>query len=192
LVPVENSNVNTDWTYNVMMTKFGFGNANVPGVYFDEENRRHLNTIRKADVDLAFDLVNKNKKDSAKSVLERCDKMMLQQNFPYGMISRGNEHNQLSMAVMQAAYLAEDKVLADKVANAVKKDLQQQMKYYNSLSGWQASGLAYDKQNAQDLLNRITQIQQLLGGNKPATPDEVGTELKPNADTAPPKTDTPQ
>ena len=84
LVPVENSNVNTDWTYNVMMTKFGFGNANIPNVYFDEENRRHLNTIRKAEVDLAFDLVNKNKKDSAKSVLERCDKMMLQENFPYG------------------------------------------------------------------------------------------------------------
>ena len=190
LVPVENSNVNTDWTYNVVMTKFGFGNANIPGVYFDEENRRHLNTIRKAEVDLAFDLINKNQKDSARSVLQRCDKMMLQQNFPYGMISRGNDHNQLSMAVMQAAYLADDKTLAEKVANSVKKDLQQQMKYYNSLSGWQATGLAYDKQNAQETLDRLTQIQQVLGGNKAVTP-ETGTELK-QIDTTPPKTDTPQ
>ena len=115
---------------------------------------------------------------------------MLQQNFPYGMISRGNDHNQLSMAVMQAAYLADDKTLAEKVANSVKKDLQQQMKYYNSLSGWQATGLAYDKQNAQETLDRLTQIQQVLGGNKAVTP-ETGTELKP-IDTTPPKTDTPQ
>ena len=154
LVPVENCNVNTDWTYNVLMKKFGFGNANIPGVYFDEENRRHLNTIRKAEVDLAFDLINKNKKDSAKSVLERCDKNMLQQNFPYGMVSRGNDHNQLSLAIMQAAYLADDKPLAEKVGNSVKTDLQQQIKYYNSLTGWQADGLNYEKQNAQQILDR--------------------------------------
>jgi len=194
LVPVENSNVNTDWTYNVMMTKFGFGNANIPNVYFDEENRRHLNTIRKAEVDLAFDLLNKDKKDSARKVLQRCDKMMLQENFPYGMVSRGNDHNQLSLAVMQAAYLADDKALGEKVGNSVKKDLQQQMKYYNSLSGWQAEGLAYEKQNAQEILDRLSQVQQVLGGNKTTTPEKTG-ELKAAADstdTAKPATDTPK
>ena len=192
LVPVENSTVNTDWTYNVVMTKFGFGNANIPGVYFDEENRRHLNTIRKAEVDLAFDLINKNKKDSAKSVLERVDKMMLQQNFPYGMVSRGNDHNQLSMAVMQAAYLADDKPLAEKVAKSVKTDLQQQMKYYNSLSGWQAEGLNYEKQNAQEILDRLNQVQQVLGGSPNLTPEKTGA-LKPPPDSttsAMPQTDT--
>ncbi len=178
LIPVENSTVNTDWVYDVVMKKFGFGNANIPNVYFDEENRRHLNTIRKAEVDLAFDLINKNKKDSAKAVLERCDKMMLQQNFPYGMCSRGNDHNQLSMAVMQAAYLADDKPLADKVGKSVKTDLQQQIKYYNSLSGWQADGLSYEKQNAQELLDRLNQVQQVLSASKSPTPEKA-TELKP-------------
>ncbi len=46
LVPVKNSEVNRDWAYDVMMKKFVFGNADKPGVYYDEENRRHLNTIR--------------------------------------------------------------------------------------------------------------------------------------------------
>ncbi len=191
LVPVENSSVNTEWTYNVYMNKFGFGNANIPDVYFDEENRRHLNTIRKAEVDLAFDLINKDKKDSAKSVLQRADKMMLQQNFPYGMVSRGNDHNQLSLAVMQAAYLADDKALAEKVANSVKKDLQQQVKYYNSLSGWQAEGLNFEKQNAEEILNRLQQVQQAFGGNPNLTPERTG-ELAPAADTAKPPTDTPK
>jgi hypothetical protein len=182
LVPVEGSGVNTNWTYNVIMNKFGFGSANIPGVYFDEENRRHLNTIRKAEVDLAFDLIEKGKKDSAKAVLQKVDKNMLQENFPYGMVSRGNDHNQLSLAVMQAAYMADDKALAEKVASSVKKDLQQQMKYYNSLSGWQANGLTYEKQGAQELLDRLSQVQQVLGGgNLPKAPEEGG-ELKPAVD----------
>jgi transmembrane protein TMEM260 (protein O-mannosyltransferase) len=188
LIPVQNSTVNTDWAYNVVMKKFGFGNANLPNVYFDEENRRHLNTIRKAEVDLAFDLINKNKKDSAKSVLELVDKNMLQQNFPYGMVSRGNDHNQLSLAIMQAAYLADDKPLAEKVGKSVKTDLQQQIKYYNSLSGWQADGLSYEKQNAQDILDRLIQVQQILGGSKAPTPEATG-ELKPPPDTTKPPTD---
>src|SRR6185436_427807 len=134
-----------------------------PNVYFDEENRRHLNTIRRAELDLAFDLINKNKKDSAKNVLERLDRNMLQQNFPYGMVSRGNEHNQLSLAIMQAAYLADDKALGDRVGKSVKTDLQQQMKYYNSLSGWRADNLQYEKQSADDMLKRLDQMQQMFG-----------------------------
>jgi hypothetical protein len=188
LVPVENSTVNTDWAYNVFMTKFGFGNANIPNVYFDEENRRHLNTIRKAEVDIAFDLINKKDSVRAKAVLERCDKMMLQENFPYGMCARGNDHNELSLAIMQAAYLADDRPLAEKVANSVKKDLQQQIKYYNSLSGWQADGLNYEKQNAQTLLDRLTQVQQVMGGSKQAAPEKTG-ELKPPPDTTKQPTD---
>ena len=47
--------------YNLVMDpkKWGYGNANPPGVYYDEENRRHLNDIRKADTELAFDLIFK-------------------------------------------------------------------------------------------------------------------------------------
>ncbi len=176
LVPVENSTVNTNWSYQVFMTKFGFGNANIPGVYYDEENRRHLNTIRRAEVDIAFDLINKNKKDSAKAILERSDKEMLQQNFPYGMTSRGNDHDQLSLAVMQAAYLADDKQLADKVARSVKTDLQQQIKYYNSLTDWRADNLNYEKQNAQDLLNKLNQMQQMYTMKTPSL--ENGSLLK--------------
>lgn len=187
LVPVENSSVNTNWSYEVFMQKFGFGSANIPGVYFDEENRRHLETIRRAEVDIAFDLVNKNKKDSAKNVLERGDKEMLQQNFPYGMTSRGNDHDQLSLGVMQAAYLADDKALAEKVARSVKTDLQQQIKYYNSLDGWRADNLAYEKQNAQDLLTKLDQMQQMFGaGGK--NPLENGSIIKAvdSGDTAQP------
>jgi hypothetical protein len=41
-----------------MMNKFTFGNANVKGVYFDEENRRHLNTIRLAYAQAAINFTS--------------------------------------------------------------------------------------------------------------------------------------
>ena len=49
LVPLVGQNMlNTKASYEVLKNKFAFGNANVKGVYFDEENRRHLIGIRQA------------------------------------------------------------------------------------------------------------------------------------------------
>ena len=66
LVPVAGSEVNDGWVYDKMMSKFASGNADKPGVYFDEENRRHLNTIRMAYASAAMDLAQKDKKEELK------------------------------------------------------------------------------------------------------------------------------
>jgi len=142
LVPVDNPYgfsqdapfVNTDWAYNKMTTVFASGNANIKGVYFDEENRRHLNTIREAYTDLAFDLINKNRKEDAIKLLNHCDSMMLEENFAYGQVSRGNQHDRNSLRFLSACYNAGDKVLAAKVSKSLKKDLEQQQAYYASLN----------------------------------------------------------
>ncbi len=157
-VPVENSQINTDYMLNVIMNKFAYGNANIPGVYFDEENRRHLNDIRRAHVELAFDLIFKNRKEDARKVLEKADKMMLPENFPYGYTARSNDHNMISLAFLEACYRADDSTLAAKVKTSVEKDLQQQIKFYNSLTGNMAQNMSYEKQNAQRLLQQLDQL----------------------------------
>jgi hypothetical protein len=154
LVPVENTNtatasdwpfVNSDWAYDKMMKTFGFGNAELKGVYYDEENRRHLNSIREAYTDLAFDLVNRNRKEDARAILGRCDKMIQEENFSYGQVSRGNQHNRNAMRFLAACYSAEDKELAAKVLKGLKKDLNQQQDYYVSLGNGKLDRAAYDK-----------------------------------------------
>jgi hypothetical protein len=134
LVPVENSEVDNDASYKTIMEKFAYGNADLPGVYYDEENRRHLNTIRLAHAQLAQSLVAAGRKDSARQILEHFDQHVRESNFPYGMTSnRGNQQNGISMQFLQACYMAGDTNLARKVEASVKKDLQQQMRYYKSL-----------------------------------------------------------
>jgi hypothetical protein len=173
-VPVENSPVNTDWMDKVVMNKFAFGNANLPNVYFDEENRRHLNSIRQADAQLALDLSFKGRNEDAIKVLEKTDKMMLQQNFPYGMVSRGNEHNRLSMIFLEACYRANDITLANKVLSSIRTDLQQQMKFYNSLTGDKADNMQYEKQNAQQLISELDKLQQYFTIKQPGVPETGG------------------
>jgi hypothetical protein len=162
LVPVESKNANfgyynNDVAYKNMMTKFGFGNASTKGVYYDEENRRHLNTLRAAHAQLALSLVDEGKKDSARKLLEHFDQNVLESNFPYGMTSnRGNQHNRISMSFLLAAYESGDGTLAKKVGASLKKDLTQQLRYYNSLG---------ESMSNEQLAINAQMAQQNKGGN---------------------------
>jgi hypothetical protein len=161
LAPVKNSKVNTDWMLDKLTNMFAFGNANKPGVYFDEENRRHLGGIRSAYAELAIDLAAKNRKEEARAVLNKVDKMMHESNFGYGLTSRGNLHNRNSLLFLEACYLAGDQTLIQKVSAAVKQDLQQQVNYYNTLSGQKADNMAQEKQTAETYLQALGQMQTM-------------------------------
>jgi Protein of unknown function (DUF2723) len=166
LVPVKNGEVNRDWAYDVMMKKFEFGNANVPGVYYDEENRRHLNTIRMQFAQVANNLADHDRKHDASHLLHKADSMMLQQNFPYGLASRRQQQDQISGQFLLAAYKAGDMALAKKVSDALRKDLEQQITYFNSLDENKQASLAYDNQIVQQLLQQIQGMEQYF--TKPA------------------------
>ncbi len=174
LVPVEGDDINGDWMYDKTMNKFGFGNADLKGVYYDEENRRHLISIRQAYGELGTYLASRGKKDSARNVLNRADKMILQENFPYGMVSRYNQHDRTSLMFLDACYRADAKELAAKVKESVKKDLEQQIKYYNSLSGYRADNMSEEKRTAESYLQAINQMEQVYGA-KPATAENGKT-----------------
>ncbi len=176
LVPVANDEINADWAMDKLMNKFGFGNADVKGVYFDEENRRHLNSIRSAYAELASYLAAKGRKEDARKVLNKVDNGMLQENFAYGMVSRGNTHNRSSLLFLNACYLAEDKALIAKVSASIKKDLQQQIKYYNSLDGRNADNMSEEKRYAESYLNAMDQMEKQYTQPKAVVP-EVGSKI---------------
>lgn len=183
LVPVVNSDVNRDWVFDKMMNKFVFGNANVPGVYYDEENRRHLNSLRMAYAQAALNLAENGKKEEATKMLEKCDKGMLEENFAYGMVSRSQQHNYISVMMMQAAYAAGDTVLGAKIAKSVKKDLEQQLVYYNNLPEERQGYFDYpdgsgrkrgDKNEAESLLAQMQLIEQHF---KTPAPTEIQGQI---------------
>jgi hypothetical protein len=159
-VPVENTNnsgVNTEVAYNNIMRKFGYGHANKKGVYFDEENRLHMNVIKLAHAQVARSLAQAGKKEEARRVLHRYDDQVNEANVPYGMTSnRGNMHNIYSLQFLEACYAANDLTLAKKVAASLKKDLQQQMRYYQYLGD--------DHYNQEQMVNNAWLLLQGKGG----------------------------
>ena len=162
LVPVAQSAVNTEWMADKLMNKFSAGNADIHGVYFDEPNRRQLISIRSAYAELADDLAAKGRKEEARKYLQKADKMMLDENFPYGHISSGNMHDRSSLSFLEACYQADAKDLIDKVSKSVKTDLAQQIRFYNSLQGNKAEAMAFEKNTAEGLLTAINKMEAIF------------------------------
>ena len=134
LTPVNSgSNVNVEPMMNNMMTKFSNGHADVKGVYFDEENRRHLYTLRQSFADLAKALLAKGRKDEAKQVVLKSDSLVPDTNVPYANPSRYEFHNYASFTLMEAAYESGATELAAKINKQLNTDLSQHMDYLASL-----------------------------------------------------------
>src|SRR6186713_738327 len=164
LIPIKpTSDVNVKPMYEHMMTKFANGHADVKGVYFDEENRRHLYQIRQSYADLARELLARGEKDSAKAVVLKSDQLIPDTNVPYGIPSRYEQHNQSSWSLMEAAYGSGATDLGKKISKELSKDLDQHMEYLASLGDM-------TKKQLEDILMNYTQqkymeqLQEQQGG----------------------------
>ncbi|MEJ7610182.1 MAG: DUF2723 domain-containing protein [Ferruginibacter sp.] len=179
LVPVNEGDVNKDWALDKMMNKFVFGNADKKGVYFDEENRRHLNSIRLAYAQAASNLADAGRKEEAKKMLNKCDKMILESNMPYGMVSRNQQQNQISLQFLVAAYKAGDAALANKVSAAVRKDMEQQAVYYESLSDNKRAALVQEEERNTMLMRGLMQLEQQFKNPLPAAENPATIQTEP-------------
>ena len=96
---------------------------------------------------------------------------MLAENFPYGMVGRNQMHNQYSLQMLIAAFKAEDSVLANKIKKSVKKDLEQQVSYLNSLPERMQEQMSGELDDVKRLLMGMQQVEQQF--NKAALPTAV-------------------
>jgi hypothetical protein len=124
---------NTDFMYNNLMTKFEFGGAGKSGVYYDEENRRHLLNIRSVYAEAAGNMADIGRQSDAQKLLEKVEAGILPENLPYAMTGRFSSHNQTGLLYLEAAYKAGKTDLAEKIRKDLRKDMEQQKRYYDNL-----------------------------------------------------------
>lgn len=125
---------NTEFMLNNMLTKFEFGGANKKGVYFDEENRRHILNLRALYGEAAGNLADKGRKEEAGKLIDKAEAGISTENLPYAMTSRYNGHNQTGLLYLEACYKAGKKELAEKIRAELRKDLEQQRDYYQYIA----------------------------------------------------------
>ncbi|MER3470359.1 MAG: DUF2723 domain-containing protein [Chitinophagaceae bacterium] len=150
---------NSDVMYNNLMTKFRSGGADQikngkAVVYYDEENRRHLLSIRSTFAEAAGNLADAGRKAEANNLLNRAEQLIKPEALPYAMVGRSNSHNQTSLIYLEAAFKAGNTQLADKLRAAIRKDLTDQRAYYNYLRT--------EKEAAYNSLQREAEINEYM------------------------------
>ncbi|WP_240410019.1 glycosyltransferase family 117 protein [Flavisolibacter nicotianae] len=177
LVPVLSDkpgrSMEVDTTKKLLTEVFRAGNASNGNVYFDEENRRHLLSIRSTYAQGASALSDEGRKPEAVTVLAKAESLMNTKAFPYAMTAstqNQNNHNRTGLLYLEAAYKAGYTDLAAKVKTALVKDLNDQLKYYKYLREFREDyyyQLASDERDAEDFLQIIKQFEQAYEGKKP-------------------------
>src|SRR4030095_3449697 len=67
-------------------------------------------------------------------LLNKCESLISSENLPYASVSsRQSSHNLYGLLYLEACYKAGNMQLAEKVRQALSKDMQQQKSYYNYL-----------------------------------------------------------
>jgi len=144
---------NNDTMAKNLLTKYEFGGAGKKGMYYDEENRRHLLNIRAVYGEAAGNLADAGKKDLAQKLLDKVEAGINPENLPYGMVSRYSSHNQTSLLYLEACYKAGKTELAEKVRKDLLKDMQEQQAYYNYLKDNRSE--MYESLRNEDLINGL-------------------------------------
>jgi hypothetical protein len=154
--------------YTNLMTKFRFGGGEKPDVYFDENGRRELLSIRGAYSQLGSALALSGRRDSALKVLNYGYKMMDPTTLSYGMVSSQNMQDIASLQYATAFYQAGDMKMATLIANATIRDCQQQLTYYNSLGDAGANYFQRDQQTATAIIRQLEGMLVMMNpGKKP-------------------------
>ncbi len=147
----EYGNIISDIMYDNVMNKFTWGRMGEPDVYIDEQNKRtsKIMDIRGMFARLSTKLVNENKLDSAKLVLDKSIELMPNEKFPY-------DYTVLPM--IENYYKAGFFEKGDSVANVLADVTIDEVEYFMSLRPEKAKANEYERNISMHSVQRLANI----------------------------------
>lgn len=121
--------VNVDKCMDLILNKFKFGGAEKPNVYFDQTNRRMLNTPRVLAFQLAEHLLRLNRKEDALKIADHVLKSINEKAFPTGLSQEDRTMILMTDVYIKAGGKAQAKLLTDRLMKFLEDDIN----YMNSL-----------------------------------------------------------
>jgi tetratricopeptide (TPR) repeat protein len=122
--------INTEKCFDWATKNLKFGNAQKGSVYFDQTNRRMLNGIRIACLQLADNYVRMGQKDKAIAILDHVQKNIDEKSYPVAITQEDKAMILIADNYMKAGATKQAEVLCDKLI----KYSNQQADYFNTLS----------------------------------------------------------
>ena len=152
-------NFDTEKTYNNVMNKFKFGGVDVPGIYLDETVMRMCYTHRRLLSQLAMNLVQEDKLEKAKKVLDKCEKMLPSYNIPH-------DYQSGSMDLARAYALTGQTKKAQDIIDQLWRKSAEYMLWYCSLDGQRFESSQQDCLLHSYILNQVLNLQSAVDEKK--------------------------
>ncbi len=131
VVPAQGNNpytgtgkINTDVMYENMMHKFQWGNIADPGIYIDKNIQRMLSNVRIRYAMLAAQLIEEDKFEKAKEVMDKCLEIMPDRKIPFEADMKLMAGNYFNLGDVEKAFFILDHI----IGNTTDK-----LDYYTSL-----------------------------------------------------------
>lgn len=152
LIPVKNPDmgghtgrVNTDIMYTNLMEKYRWGGMENPGIYMDENNLRMTMNLRNNFYRLSSALIEENKLEKAKLVLDKAMQVMPKENVPY---------NYMLLPIAEQYYRLGEHQKANELIREITHIYHDNLEYYATLSNNHATGVARDIEQAMQVLRQ--------------------------------------
>ena len=166
LVPMEGiSDFDTEKVYDNVMNKYKYGNVRQEGIYLDETVTRMCFTHRRLLSNLAMSLINEDKIDQAKKVLDKCEQELPAYNVPHDYASG-------SLDLARAYNLTGQKEKAQQLVDQLWKKSQQYLQWYCSLDGYRFDGSQRDCMINIYVMNQLVDLQASIDEKKGAQKDQ--------------------
>ena len=148
--------VNTDRMYDLFMNKFKWGGIEDPDVYLNEDNRRMLTNFRNNFGRLAGALVEEQKNDSAKKVMDYCLNKIDNSTVAYEFTV---------LPFIRNYYKIGEAETANHHLSILYDNLSQEMSYFTELGG-KASQFSRDIRRDMYIIKRLSDIAKRHGQEK--------------------------
>ncbi|MBN1144620.1 MAG: DUF2723 domain-containing protein [Bacteroidales bacterium] len=159
--------INSDVMFDNMVNKFRWGGINSPDVYLDENVLRMLGNFRSSFARLALQLIAENKKDSARTTIEKCLEVIPDKIVPY---------NIYNVLLVEAYYQLGDTAKAVTMSKDIVANVYQDMNYFLSLGSKYNEYLMYEKRVAFYTLDEIRRMANVY--KQPELEQEMEQKLQ--------------
>ncbi len=141
--------IESDIMYDNMVNKFQFGNMNDPKVYLDETSTRMTMNLRSNFFRLVNTLIEENRYDSAKVVMDLCLEVMPDETVPY---------NYFVMPIAEGYYKIGETEKANEIYNRMIDIFAEQLDYYFAFSGNRKNLYNYEREQNLAMLQKLVQV----------------------------------
>ena len=150
----QDGRINTAVMYENMVNKFRFGNIDNPNIYLDETNIRMVMNLRSNFYRLAEALIEENKNDSAKVVMDLCIQSIPDKCVPY---------NYFVMPIAEGYYKIGEMARGNEIYSRMTDIMDEQLGYYFSFNREANDKYSFEKEQNLAMLQKLIQVAKRFG-----------------------------